>query len=154
MKKNSTNFGLSLLVIFIVLLVIILLKNLFGGIAEHSYQTHKSTLAERIKPIGSVYQEGDIDVTKIAKAKPKATKARSGKAIYSSVCKNCHSIGVAGAPKFGNKSDWAPRIKRGIKALLTTAINGKGAMPPRGTCGDCSDAELELAVKYMTSNSK
>ena len=61
---------------------------------------------------------------------------------------------VAGAPKFGDKAAWEPRIAQGIDAMLSTAINGKGAMPPRGTCMDCSDADLKAAIEYMISNSQ
>jgi cytochrome c5 len=27
-------------------------------------------------------------------------------------------------------------------------------MPPRGTCGNCSDDDLKAAVEYMVENSK
>ena len=40
--------------------------------------------------------------------------------------------GVAGAPKFGDKAAWAPRIKTGIDTLYATALKGKGAMPAEG----------------------
>jgi cytochrome c5 len=38
--------------------------------------------------------------------------------------------------------------------LLHSAINGKNAMPPRGTCATCSDDELKAAIEYMVSQSK
>ena len=38
--------------------------------------------------------------------------------------------GIAGAPKFGDKAAWAPRIKDGVDALHASALKGKGAMPP------------------------
>jgi len=54
-----------------------------------------------------------------------------------------------GAPKFGNQADWAPRVKRGIADLVKVAIAGKGAMPPKGTCMDCSDDEIKAAIEHM-----
>jgi cytochrome c5 len=30
------------------------------------------------------------------------------------------------------------------------AINGINAMPPRGTCADCSDDEIKAAIEHMT----
>ena len=53
--------------------------------------------------------EGDIDVNVVSIAKPKAEakKSRSGESVYTASCAGCHSIGVAGAPKFDNKADWA-----------------------------------------------
>jgi cytochrome c5 len=77
-----------------------------------------------------------------------------GKTIYDTKCAVCHANGVAGAPKFGDKEAWAPRIATGEEALMTSVVNGKNAMPPKGTCMDCSDADLKAALQYMTSNSK
>jgi len=77
-----------------------------------------------------------------------------GKEIYDSKCSLCHAQGVAGAPKFSNKDDWAPRIAKGEDELMKSVLNGKNAMPPKGTCMDCSDADLKAAMEYMISNSK
>ena len=54
----------------------------------------------------------------------------------------CHAAGVAGAPKLGDKTAWAPRLGQGIDALTASVIKGKGAMPPRGAVANASDAEL------------
>lgn len=77
-----------------------------------------------------------------------------GKEIYDTKCAVCHANGVAGAPKFGDKEAWAPRIATGEDALMTSVLNGKNAMPPKGTCMDCSDADLKAAMEYMTSAAK
>ena len=78
----------------------------------------------------------------------------AGKATYDSKCSVCHASGVAGAPKFGDKEAWAPRIAAGMDSLMKSAIEGKNAMPPKGTCMDCSDADLKAAVEYMTAAAK
>src|SRR5579859_562527 len=57
-----------------------------------------------------------------------AQAAGSGKATFDSVCSACHGTGVAGAPKFGDKAAWAPRIKTGKGSLYNSALHGKGAM--------------------------
>ncbi len=84
--------------------------------------------------------------------------ARSGKQVYDTTCFACHAIGAAGAPKFGDKAAWAPRIAQGMDTMVTHAINGfqgqTGVMPARGTCGNCSDDELKAAVQYMVDNAK
>ena len=49
---------------------------------------------------------------------------------------------------------WAPRIAKGIDALLVSATNGLNAMPPKGLCMDCSEDELKGAIEYMISNSQ
>ena len=87
-----------------------------------------------------------------------ATSAASafdaGVSVYNSKCIICHGSGVAGAPKIGDKAAWAPRIAQGMDTLLANAIKGKNAMPPRGTCTECSDADLQAAIEYMISQSE
>jgi cytochrome c5 len=75
--------------------------------------------------------------------------ARDGKAVYDGSCQACHVVGVAGAPKFGDKTAWADRVGKGVAALVATVKTGKGAMPPKGACADCTDEELEAGVQYM-----
>ena len=83
-----------------------------------------------------------------------AASADKGKEIYDTKCFTCHAAGVAGAPKFGDKAAWAPRIATGMDALLAVSIKGKGAMPPKGTCMDCSDEDLKATIQYMVDNAK
>jgi len=37
-----------------------------------------------------------------------------------------------------------------MEDLVKVAIAGKGAMPPKGTCGTCSADELRAAIEHMT----
>jgi cytochrome c5 len=83
-----------------------------------------------------------------------ASPARSGESVYGSVCFACHGTGAAGAPKLGDKAAWLPRISEGDATLLHHALLGFKAMPPRGGCSDCSDADIKAAVGYMTAKSK
>ena len=82
------------------------------------------------------------------------SSAREGKEIYDTKCFTCHAAGVAGAPKFGDKAAWEPRIATGMDAMLAVAIKGKGGMPPKGTCMDCSDDDLKAAIQYMVDAAK
>ncbi len=87
----------------------------------------------------------------------KATKSASsanGEAVYNGTCFACHKTGVAGAPVFGNKNLWAPRIAKGMDALFNSALKGKGAMPPKGGNGTLSDDEVKAAVAYMVEHGK
>ncbi|QGZ62719.1 c-type cytochrome [Paraburkholderia acidisoli] len=79
---------------------------------------------------------------------------KTGEQVYQAVCSACHAAGAAGAPKFGNAGDWAPRIAQGYDTLWKTALAGKGAMPPRGGTSpdDYSDYEIGLAVAYMANH--
>lgn len=76
----------------------------------------------------------------------------AGKDTYEKVCKMCHGTGVAGAPKFGDKAAWAPRIAQGTPVLEEHAIKGfkgKGVMPPKGGRATLSDDEVKAAVAFM-----
>ena len=89
-----------------------------------------------------------------AAAAPVAVAAAgAGEALYKQACFACHAAGVAGAPKFGDKAAWAPRIATGIDTMTATAIKGKGAMPPKGGTS-ASDADIRAAVEYMVSAAK
>ena len=77
------------------------------------------------------------------------SSATSGAAIYSTMCARCHATGEYGAPKLGDRAAWQPRFHEGVDHLLDQAIEGLGAMPPRGGVDDLGDAELRAAIVYM-----
>lgn len=77
----------------------------------------------------------------------------AGKAVYESTCVACHGTGVAGAPKFGDKAAWAPRLAAGFDEVLKIATQGKGAMPPKGG-STASDADFKAAVEYLVNSAK
>ena len=151
MTDNSLYFKNSMAGLIVIAIIIFSAKTFFID-SPSSGRIDNSTLEERIQPIGQVYLEGEIDVAAIAVVKPKMAikKSRSGESVYTASCAGCHSIGVASAPKTNNKADWAPRLKRGMDDLVKAAIAGKGAMPPKGTCGTCSADELRAAIEHMT----
>jgi cytochrome c5 len=86
-----------------------------------------------------------------ASAKPAAA---DGKQVFNGTCTACHSTGVAGAPKLGDKAAWAPRIQQGIDTLVQHALQGKNAMPPKGGNAALSDAQVRAAVEFMVSQAK
>ena len=90
----------------------------------------------------------------VVAAAPAAAKGDTGKALYEATCQVCHAAGVANAPKFGDKTAWAPRIATGIDALTQSVLKGKGAMPPKGTAMAASDADIKAAVSYMVGAAK
>lgn len=78
-----------------------------------------------------------------------------GQKTYDGMCFACHAVGAAGAPKFGDKVAWEPRIAKGMEVLLATVVKGTNTgMPARGGCGNCSDDDLKAAVEYMTAHAK
>ena len=75
--------------------------------------------------------------------------AKSGEEVYKATCAACHATGVAGAPRYGNKADWAPRAKLGRDALVASVVKGKGAMPPKGGDPKLSDSDVKNAVDHL-----
>ena len=73
---------------------------------------------------------------------------------YRSACMACHATGAAGAPKTGDKAAWKARIAAGMDTMVKNAINGKGAMPPKGGRPNLTDAQIKAVVKYMVDESK
>ena len=101
-------------------------------------------VAKRIQPVGHVEFGGGGGA---------AAGSRSAEEVVKTTCAACHQAGVAGAPKMGDKAQWAPRIKQGLQTLVQTAIKGKGAMPPKGGNGSLSDDEVARAVVFMANQS-
>ena len=119
----------------------------------------QAKVADRIRPIGKVAISGQ-DNTAVAEAvaAPVNLKDMPGDQVYSTVCVACHGAGVAGAPKFGDKAAWAPRIAQGIDTLHKHAIEGysgkAGIMPAKGGLTTVTDASIMAAVDYMVGKSK
>lgn len=87
-------------------------------------------------------------------AEAAAPAAVDGQAIYTTACFACHGTGAAGAPKLGDKAAWAARVATGKDALLASAINGKGAMPPKGGQMHLSEAEISASIDYILDSVK
>ena len=77
-----------------------------------------------------------------------------GKAVYDQVCAACHGSGLAGAPKFGDRQAWAPRISKGMDVLVNSAVHGMGNMPARGGQQGLSDQDIRAAIEFMVTNSR
>ena len=78
-----------------------------------------------------------------------AQGAKSGEQVYKETCFACHATGVEKAPKFGERTAWAPLIKEGQHVLTAHAWVGVRAMPPKGGRPDLSLDEFARAVAYM-----
>ncbi len=76
--------------------------------------------------------------------------ARDVQALYNKTCVFCHANGAARAPKSYDVEAWAPRVKKGMPTLVAHVKNGLGAMPPKGLCMDCSDAEYAALIDLMS----
>jgi cytochrome c5 len=90
----------------------------------------------------------------VVAAAPAAATNDVGEKLYKQACAACHIAGVAGAPKFGDKTAWAPRIATGMDALVAAVVAGKGIMPAKGGAAGASDADLRAATQYMVDAAK
>ena len=122
-----------------------------GGAAPASAQAPSASAS----PPKATAQAASTPAAAVAttKAAPEAAKA-DGKKVYDTACMACHGPGVAGAPKFGDKTAWAPRLKQGMDALYAAALKGKGAMPAKGGNASLPDADAKAAVDYMVAAAK
>lgn len=73
---------------------------------------------------------------------------------YKTSCYACHGFGANSAPRTGVAADWAPRLEKGMDVMLNNAKNGVNAMPPKGLCFDCSDAEFTALIEFMATPKK
>ena len=123
----------------------------------------EEAVAQRLRPVGEVVIDPSQPAptsapAAIATAAPipgaksaaaGAPAAGKGKSVYDATCNACHGAGVAGAPKLGDKAQWAPRLKAGMNTLYASSLKGKNAMPPKGGNLALSDADVSAAVDYM-----
>lgn len=113
--------------------------------------TRDQQIAERLVPVGSVCLAGEACATGAA---TQVAAADSGSfdvtATYDQYCAMCHNTGMAGAPTREAADHWEARLADvGIETVVTNAITGINAMPPRGMCSTCSDDEIAELVSYL-----
>jgi len=164
-KRYATNVVMILGVGLVLILFIFILVAHHRDVPDRVQQNRGtllgtgSSVAERIKPVGQVVvasAETQKEPVKIAAAA--SPPGRDGQQIYQAACVACHDAGVAGAPKLGDKGQWAKRIAKGIDTLYASAVNGvqgsAGAMPAKGGNPALSNAEVKAAVDYIVARSK
>ena len=110
-------------------------KYVLGGVTA---QDLERGVSERIRKVGTV-EIRDAN-------RPLA----SGEAVFKAQCSACHATGAAGAPKVGDATAWASRIKTGFDTLVQSALKGKGAMPAQAG-GDFGEVEVARAVAYLAN---
>ena len=140
-----------------------------GGMPKDNPALSDEAIAKRLKPAGELVVDPNqpapvatAPVTVAAAPAPAGNAAPAaaggdsgkGKSIFDTTCMACHATGAAGAPKLGDKTAWAPRLKEGMPAVYGIAMKGKGAMPPKGGNATLSDADVKAAVDYMVSKVK
>ncbi|MCW8918700.1 MAG: c-type cytochrome [Gammaproteobacteria bacterium] len=144
-----------------VALVLIINSLVDGALRDGPADMSDEAVAARIAPVARLNTGGAVVAVEAPAAPERAGEApaaaasagRSGEKVYGASCSMCHATGASGAPRLGNSAEWAPRIAKGMDALMGSALNGLNAMPPRGLCATCSDEELRATIQYMVDNS-
>ncbi|MCW8873989.1 MAG: c-type cytochrome [Xanthomonadales bacterium] len=116
----------------------------------------QAILAEqRIAPVAAVRsgEEGAAALAEVqaagAETAPAGDVVVDGSAVYNGLCKACHEAGVAGAPIAGSDQMAVRLQEQGLETLVSHAINGINAMPPRGGNPALTDAQIQAAVEFM-----
>lgn len=145
--KTPRQLLITVILAFLIPIVIIMmLVNLVGSSVKTGAGSDSQTpeaIAKRIQPVAG-FKLVDADAPKVF---------QTGQQVFESTCSACHTSGVAGAPKLGDEAAWAPLIQQGYESLIKNAINGIGAMPPKGGNASLDDFEVERAVVYIANQS-
>ncbi|SDU17779.1 Cytochrome c5 [Pseudomonas orientalis] len=112
-------------------------------------------IAKRLEPVGQVCVQGQeckgMEVA-VAAGGGGGGGAKTPDEVIAKHCNACHGTGLLNAPKIGDTAAWKERADHqgGLDGILAKAITGINAMPPKGTCSDCSDEELKGAIEKMS----
>lgn len=71
--------------------------------------------------------------------------------LYTQSCQACHAHADTGAPLAGDIATWRPRVKKGMPALLQSAVGGIRGMPAGGQCFSCTPADYEALIRFMST---
>lgn len=147
---SPQNIGvlLGLLLLAIILGEVVFNPHVDGAMAE-PVDTMED-IAMRLKPVVSL---DDMRSSMKAASVAGDTASKSPDQLYQGACLACHSTGAAGAPKIGDAAIWKERSAKGLDALVSGAINGVGAMPPRGG-SRYDDDQIRAVIEYILAESK
>lgn len=161
-------FGIILLLLFAFGVVMFVIARGIGAAAMQRMQTSPTAVEARIQPVGQVRvgdpaEQSEAEPVAVAAAAPEsapgaaaasesrvaAAEAAPGETVYHGLCHACHAAGLAGAPKPDDTEAWKERAAKGLDAMVATAIQGQGGMPPRGGNPALTDEEIREAIQYM-----
>jgi cytochrome c5 len=139
-------------------LIVLISQYVTGGLQGDPASMTEDAIARRIKPVGTVVLGEAPPAPPAAAAGGATAKVAAGpvdgKAVFEKNCNACHAAGVMGAPKVGDRGDWAPRIAQGTNTLYEHAIKGIRGMPAKGGNASLSDDEVKAAVDYVVGLAK
>ena len=89
------------------------------------------------------------DIQRAESLRPASDELR---ARYERSCLACHTSIDAKAPLTGSAPQWKPRLDKGMDLLVKHAMEGFNAMPPKGLCADCSEADMRALIVFMSQD--
>jgi len=116
-------------------------------------QATTEDISKRLDPVGQVCVQGkECPGMEVTAAVGGAGSGNTPDQVIAKHCNACHGTGLLNAPKIGDADAWNKRASEqgGLSGLLAKAITGINAMPPKGTCAECSDDELKGAIQKMS----
>ncbi|WP_329742249.1 c-type cytochrome [Dyella sp. A6] len=173
MSKSDKGFlrQFSILIAGLCLLTLVLIATAITIYDHEPAETNPDTAkaaAARLAPAGDVYAgntgRAAMEAAQAAAAKAAASQVAyggttDGKTIYNHLCHTCHTAGLLGAPKLGDKAAWAPRIAEGLDTLIKHATDGYTGpdgnhMPAKGGNPALTEAQIKAAVTWIVSQAK
>lgn len=151
-----TFIGVIVALIGITIALIILAASTGTRHAEYEEERlalQRERVEERLQPVGAVRLSGEPMPATLQAQAPAEAAPRSPEQIVQSVCAACHGTGVLGAPKIGDTAAWQERMQQGLDTVVSYAINGIRAMPPRGGDPSLTDEQVRETVIYMLEQS-
>ena len=157
-SKNITVLG-GLLLIAIIIGEVVIGPSKDGEVVMSAAET-VDDIAMRLKPVvtledirsgksSSMAAGGDSSAGVAAADNASKTPEQ----LYQGACFACHGTGAAGAPKLGDAAAWSARVGKGLDTLVTSVVNGMGAMPPKGGSA-YDDEQIRAVVEYILDNSQ
>ncbi len=138
----------------------LLLLSVFIGEVVFSQKVDESAVVVKVDTVeevavrlAPVMNLGEMRESMAAVSQSISTIAQTPAQLYQSACLACHTTGAAGAPMIGNAAVWSVRASKGLEALVSSAVNGIGAMPARGG-SQLSDDQIFSVVEYILDQSK
>ncbi|MGH8278306.1 MAG: c-type cytochrome [Gammaproteobacteria bacterium] len=167
-RKFMNRFSVVLGILALMVIAMFWIAHFTSKASPGSYDINDPTVQrpvnERLAPVGALQIAGQSE-TQASATPPSpgaaaapaavgaAASAETGRQIWQGTCSACHQTGVLGAPKIGDKAEWAPHLAKGFPVLEDHALHGFLQMPAKGGNPSLSDAEVVKALEYMISQS-
>ena len=162
--QDSKFFNIFSLVLGILIIITLILFALARVVGENTQRAHVKSEPKYVAAVESHLTSARVAIAgqdnsalTIRAAGGVQTPALAlptdGPSVYATVCGACHTNGIGGAPRTGDRGAWASRIAQGKPTLYQHSIEGyqgsAGVMPARGGRADLTDDLVKAAVDHM-----